>query len=247
MSILPYIKYPVAEFELEHEYFTPLIYGALVRLRNKQWLMDFKPIDLDNSYWVKRVTGLNKSQYHRNIAKIKELYRSKEGGYVYIYFEEIYEKVLEVHETNSEKGKKSAEKRRLKKLERENDERNVTIDTQIIPENKETTSVGFEQNKIKQNKRKEKINKITKDTARNLNPYYLEEKEKKGSFRSKQFKKFYLALLKNESNADHIDYLNKIDLLSNQDKEEIGQCYFNNMKLDKPLEKPLMLLESKIK
>ena len=108
-------------------------------------------------------------------------------------------------------------------------------------ENSQRGSVELQQ--LKQNKIKEKIKKITKDTAKNLNPSYREEKEKRGSFRYKQFKKFYLSVLKNESNADHMDLLNKIGLLSVQEKEEIGQSYYNT----KTLEQPLRLLESKIK
>lgn len=84
---------------------------------------------------------------------------------------------------------------------------------------------------------------VIKDTAKNKNLFYLEKKEK-DDFKSAQYNKFNLSLINiNSSDKYNKVYLPKLELLSNQDKEEIGQCYYDT----KTLEQPLKLLESKIK
>ena len=222
-----------------------------------------KPIDLDNRELIIRLTRMDGRQYDGAMKAIKPFFRKIEGkGYIFEWGDRLWHESLDKHISYSDRGKKGAsvklerarerleEYQRLQSLYKDNTKSlpNKNSDSEVIPENKESDLAKLKHNsKTNNNKlnkeRRKFLQDVIKDTAKNKNPSYLEEKEKKGSFGLKQFRYFHIKALQNISSADHIDYLKKLDLLSDQDKEEIGQSYFNT----KTLEQPLKLLESKIK
>jgi hypothetical protein len=160
-STLPFINYPIAEYELEYGDLTPMQYGGLHRLNSKQWIMDMKPIPLDKAQWVKTVTGWNESQRKRNIPIIKEYFREHGGGkgYISIFLESEWHTKYDKHITSSEKGKKGAEAKRLQAEKRKSEELTTNVegtsDTKLILENKESGSVELNQEKKKEDNKKE--------------------------------------------------------------------------------------------
>jgi len=160
-STLPFINYPVEGYELEYANLTPIQYGGLHRLNSKQWIMDMKPIPLDNPQWVKTVTGWNEAQRKRNLPIIKEHFKEHGGGkgYYSILLELEWYTKYNKYITSSEKGKKGAEAKRLLAEKRRSEELTTNVegtsDTKLTPENKESGSAELKQEKKKEDNKKE--------------------------------------------------------------------------------------------
>ena len=163
MSKLPFMRLPVAEFVARHGHLKTVERGALFDIMTKQWMDDFKAIDLDDNQLIKYVTKLDRRQIKPVIEKIKPFFRHVHNkGYYNIWAEPMWDDAFILHQSSVDKGKKGAEARQKIALERQekgNEETNSLHADDKPVHSEDKKSLGNKENSLVELKQQSKRKK----------------------------------------------------------------------------------------